>query len=58
MNLPSRHTTKLNFVKILFSIRREVRFGQAIYVCGNLSQLGGWQPEHAFRLRWNQVIMI
>lgn len=42
MNLPNSHKNKLKFVKILFSIRKEVKFGQALYVCGNLPQLGSW----------------
>jgi hypothetical protein len=41
--------------KIHFSMRKRVKYGQAIFVSGDLRPLGCWQPERAFRLKWTEV---
>ena len=45
------------YTKIHFLIRKKVDFGQAIYVVGNLPELGGWTVHKSLRLTWNFVII-
>jgi hypothetical protein len=54
-----RHSSeKLIFHKIHFTVRRRVKFGEAVYVCGSTPELGLWNPEKAFRLKWNEVLFL
>lgn len=53
MLLNLSYSTQLNFRKIHFTIQKRVKFGQALYISGNSLELGSWQPEKAYRLRWS-----
>lgn len=35
---------------IRFSVTCETKFGEVVYICGNTSELGNWNPEIAMRL--------
>jgi hypothetical protein len=48
-------SNSLIFHKIHFSMRKRVRFGQGLFVCGNIPELGLWEPSKAYRLKWNEV---
>ena len=43
---------------IHFIIKKRVKYGQSVFVCGDIAELGGWNPEKAFRLKWNEVNLI
>lgn len=47
----------LYYHKIHFTIKKKVKFGEAIYVCGNINQLGKWDPSKSYKLQWNNVII-
>lgn len=55
MNSSISASNSLLFHKIHFSLSKRVRFGQAIYVSGNIQELGLWEPSKAYRLKWNEV---
>lgn len=55
MMLNNPESSALIFHKIRFSLRKRVNFGQAVYVCGNILELGHWDPSKAYRLKWNEV---
>jgi hypothetical protein len=42
-------------IKIHFCINRQIDFGKAVYVSGNISELGSWQYKPNLRLEWNEV---
>lgn len=48
-------TFPIKTYQISFSIAKKVKYGQAIYVCGNIKELGMWNPEKSLRLRWTEV---
>jgi hypothetical protein len=58
MMLNNPESSSLVFHKILFSLKKRVNFGQGIYVCGNISELGLWEPSRAYRLKWNEVLLL
>lgn len=35
-----------------FEIVKRVPYGRALFVCGGLKELGGWDPKRAVRLEW------
>jgi len=41
-----------NWTKVRFFRNKHVKFGQALYVCGNIPALGDWDPRRAFKLTW------
>lgn len=41
--------------KMHFSLLKRVKYGQAVYVCGDIPELGCWLPDKAFRLKWTEV---
>jgi hypothetical protein len=41
--------------KIHFIIQKKVDFGKALYVAGNILQLGCWDVEKSLRLSWAKV---
>lgn len=42
-------------LKIHFALQKEIEFGKAIYVVGNITQLGCWRIENSLRLSWFKV---
>ena len=46
-NLESNKSQKIHFV-----MHKHVDFGKAIYVVGNIPQLGNWSIERSLRLSW------
>lgn len=50
---PNYGTDRLVFQKIHFTVRKRVRFGQALFVCGSEPEIGFWRPEKALKLKWN-----
>jgi hypothetical protein len=58
MSKPIPSSCSLNFVKIIFTIKKTLRYGQGLFVCGTLPELGSWRPETAFRLKWCQVRLL
>ncbi len=40
-------------IKIHFCIHKKVDFSQALYICGNISEIGNWQIEKGLKLEWN-----
>lgn len=49
-NLESNKSQKIHFV-----MHKHVDFGKAIYVVGNIPQLGNWSIERSLRLSWFKV---
>lgn len=49
-NLESSKDQKIHFV-----MRKHLDFGKAIYVVGNIPQLGNWSIEKSLRLSWFKV---
>lgn len=48
--------SSLIFRKIHFSVGKKVRYGQGVFVCGNVPELGNWDPSKAYRLKWREVL--
>lgn len=42
-------------LQIHFKIHKKVNFGKAVYVVGNIPELGLWKINFSLRLSWNQV---
>ena len=45
-------------VKIQFSLKKKVEFGEAAYVIGSAAEIGSWDMSNALRLIWNDVKII
>jgi hypothetical protein len=43
---------------ILFDIHYNTFFGQAVYIIGNIPELGSWDLAFAKKLNWHQVYNI
>lgn len=51
-------TNSLNAVdaaKIHFVMKKKVNYGQALYVVGNIPEIGSWGVRNSLRLTWNSV---
>ena len=46
---------KPKIYKIYFIIQKKVDYGDAIYVPGNIPELGKWNLTDSLRLTWNKV---
>lgn len=42
--------------KIHFIIQKQVDFGKALYVVGNIPQLGSWTVQRSLKLCWAKVL--
>ena len=42
-------------IKIHFVMKKKVSFGQALYVVGNIPEIGCWRVRNSLRLTWNSV---
>lgn len=42
-------------IEIQLNLNKPVNYGQAIFVCGNLTNIGSWIPEKSLRLNWSSV---
>ena len=40
-------------LKVHFSMQKGVEFGKAVYVVGNVGELGCWRVEQGLKLSWN-----
>ena len=40
-------------IEITFNLQKHVDYGQAVFVSGNLTNIGLWAPEKSFRLNWS-----
>jgi hypothetical protein len=49
----NRKDREFSHHRLFFSIKKKVRFGQAVYVCGSTPELGLWNPQYSLRLVWN-----
>lgn len=56
MSSSNTFNPQLRFYKIHFTLKKRIRYGQAIFVSGNIPELGNWAPSRAFRLSWNYVL--
>ncbi len=41
-------------VNVLFQLHKPCKFGEAWAVCGNVPELGAWDPKRALPLRWSK----
>ena len=39
-------------ITISFQINYHCHFGDSLYICGDLEELGNWDPKKGFRLQW------
>ena len=57
-SIDSNSGTISEIVKVHFTVDKEVQFGKALYVSGNISALGNWALSEALKLTWSQVPQI
>jgi hypothetical protein len=39
-------------MQFIFSCKKEVGFGKALYLTGDIGELGEWNPLKAIKMRW------
>lgn len=42
-------------LQIHFNVCKPVEYGKAVYVVGNIQQLGAWDVQASLRLSWSEV---
>lgn len=40
-------------VSILFYVYWHINFGDSVYICGSVPELGNWQPGNSVKLKWH-----
>jgi len=45
-------------VSLYFKVNYEARYGESIFVVGNIPELGQWKVEKGFPLKWNKVLSL
>ncbi len=45
-------------LKIIFQICKPVKHGKSLFVCGNIRELGIWNPLNALKLEWHEVYLL
>lgn len=41
---------------INFRMKRRLNFGEALYIAGDIEELGCWEIGKALRMTWNEVV--
>ena len=42
-------------IDVFFKVNYNTQFGRSLYICGNVKEMGNWNPLYAFKLKYSEV---